>query len=265
LEGRAAYFFSSKKKRRSEVFDFATRLESMGETVAIGGFLRDLLLDGTRRFISDVDFVIRPPSLGEFERDMKKLNASRNRFGGYSIQLSRWKVEVWPLETTWAAVENHVDVTQMQDLLKVTFFNWDSILYSVSKRKVFASTKYFDQVSARFLDINLAPNPNPLGNAVRAVRYAHRWQAWLGRSLAEHIARQVKDVSWEVMANYERRSFGNSVMRFIDGDLAEKRLRCFLSSDYPVLQLTPKPEQLRLRLDDRQGENCSVVELVRSG
>jgi len=250
LEARAAYFFSSQKKRRSEVLEFAMGLERLGETVAIGGFLRDLLLVGNRRFTSDVDFVVKPDSLGAFERAMSRLNASRNRFGGYSIQLSRWKVEVWPLETTWAAVENHVHVEDMQDLLKVTFFTWDSVLYSVSKRKVLASANYFEQVRCRHLDINLAPNPNPLGNAIRAVRYAHRWHANMGRPLAEHVARQIKDVGWEAMAEHERRSFGNSVMLFLDGELIEKRLRSFVHSNDLTLRLNTVPEQLTLHLDD---------------
>jgi len=248
LQKKATYFFSSTREKRTEVAKFASELEALGETVAIGGFLRDLLLDGNRRFSSDVDFVVKPASLKEFERKMRSLNAERNRFGGYAIQLARWKVEVWPLSTTWAAVHQHVEVNAIPDLLKVTFFTWDSILYSVSKKRIIATEDYFDKVDQRVLDINLRPNPNPTGNAIRAIRYAHRWGAYVSRPLADHIACQLRDNDWSDLVRYEYRSFPNPILRFLDPEAMQSALDSFLRSSRTVHKLHAYPEQMSMEL-----------------
>ncbi|MBD8066037.1 hypothetical protein IC608_11190 [Devosia sp. PTR5] len=248
LRKRAHYFFSTARKRRSEVAAFAADLEKLGETVAIGGFLRDLHLNGNRHFSSDVDFVVNPHSLTDFERMMRSMDAVRNRFGGYAIQQSRWKVEVWPLALTWASVEKYVDVRSISDLLKVTFFTWDSVLYSVSHGRIITTEDYFDNVGKRLLDVNLRPNPNPVGNAVRAIRYAHKWRAAIGKQLAIHIAQQVKDVGWDQLAKYERQSFPQPILAFLDGESIQSAIDKFIEADEQSHQLFGDPAQLTLAL-----------------
>lgn len=250
LQRKAKYFFSSTRKKRSEVARFADSLEAIGETVAIGGFLRDLMLDGNRRFSSDVDFVVDPTSMAEFETVMRSLDAHRNRFGGYAIQLSKWKVEVWPLATTWAAVHQHVEVKAIEDLLKVTFFNWDSILYSVSERRVLACDHYFENVDRGLLDVNLRPNPNPMGNAIRAIRYSHRWGALVSRPLAEHIVCQLAEHHWADFVKYEKASFSQPILGFVDGERMTSALHQFLQSDRTEHKLHPEAVQLNMPLSE---------------
>lgn len=222
---RASYFFRSGRRSRGEVASFADRLADLGSVAVIGGMLRDLSLAGNAGFRSDVDFVVDPGSIAEFERLMAALGARRNRFGGYGIALRRWRVDVWPLERTWAAVAGHVEVRRPEDLLDATFFDWDAILYICSTRSVTARPDYFERLERRVLEVNLEPNPNPVGNAVRAIRYARRWNAAFGPRLAHHILRQARDHGWDTLARAERASFGTRVLATIDLEGLGRALR----------------------------------------
>ena len=219
------YFLRSGYRGREEVHSFAEGLLDLGPTVVIGGMLRDLCLSGNKEFDSDVDFVIQPASISQFERIMNLQGASRNRFGGYGLRLGRWKVDVWPLERTWAAVNHHIDLSSLDDLTQVTFFNWDAIVYSLETREITTRQGYFDGLQDRFLEINLEPNPNPLGNAVRAIRYVCRWQAGLGPRLANHVAREIHDHGWDALIAAEREGFSDNLLTELDGEAIATSLR----------------------------------------
>lgn len=248
LKKRADYFFSAPLCARHEVSGFAAELSKLGRAVVIGGLLRDLCLVGARGFNSDVDFVIDAAATADLDRMAKRLGARTNRFGGYEIMLAHWKVDVWPLERTWAAVEGHAAVASVKDLLGVTFFDWDAVLYAVDDQHVIADDRYFDRVRRRVLDINLEPNPNPLGNAVRALRYAERWRARFGRRLALHVAKQIRDHGWDSMVAGERRSFGTSILRSLDGDAVFAALEEQASAVDGCIRLPLGPEQQELPL-----------------
>lgn len=218
LKKRADYFFATPKRRRKELLDFSACLLNLGPTVAIGGFLRDLCLGGLWRFQSDVDFVVDPLSMPEFERFVESQSGKLNKFGGFSIALKHWKVDVWPLERTWAGVSGHVNIVTLDDLLKATFFDWDAILYSILDQSLISESDYFERLQSRVIDVNLEPNPNPLGNAVRALRYACRWEARIGERLAIHVARQVRDRGWATLVASEKQSFRNPILGTVDGD-----------------------------------------------
>jgi hypothetical protein len=225
LEKRASYFFATSARARSEVSAFAADLQNVGPIVVIGGFLRDVFLVGNREFTSDIDFVADPISIKEFDRFATRLGARLNRFGGCRIELKRWKVDVWPRERTWAAVHGHISLSCLHDLVNATFFDWDAVLYDLSTRRVITQQGYFERVCRRIIDINLEPNPNPIGNAVRAVRYAYRWDAALGNRLVEHVAKQIRDCGWHGLIATENRSFANPVLKAFDGDLVTAALQ----------------------------------------
>ncbi len=250
LKKRAEYFFGTHAKRRGEVAEFARTLSELGEVVVIGGCLRELLLSGNRTFTSDVDFVVDPRSMADFERLVISLRGQRNRFGGYGIQLTRWKVDVWPLERTWAAVHGHASVNSLSDLTGVTFFDWDAITYSISERRLTATPSYFERVRSRVIDINLCHSPNPSGNAVRAIRYAYRWDAALGPGLAEYVARRIHDDGWSALVAAERGKFPGPILQGLNEATLLRALKTGCGSAAPVM-LPMKPVQPELPLDHR--------------
>jgi hypothetical protein len=174
--------------------------------------------------------------------------AEINKFGGYGISLNRWKVDGWPLERTWAAVAGHVAISGLHDLVDVTFFDWDAILYSVANQKLVWGRSYFDRVRERVIDINLEPNPNPLGNAVRALRYAYRWDAALGKRLAAFVAKQIRDNGWGTIVAIERNSFPNPVLSGLDSDAIVSALRNRNPRGSGMVYLSLRPVQYEIEL-----------------
>lgn len=243
LKRMASYYFSSERRNRGEVATFSADLQKMGRVATIGGFLRDVYLAGNRRFQSDVDFVIDASSLHEFDSFVEKNNGSPNRFGGYSIRLGNWDVDVWPLQRTWAAVQGYVDVRRLEDLTQATFFDWDAVLFSIEEQKVICSSDYFEKVRSRILGINLAPNPNPLGNAIRALRYAQRWNARLSANLAEHVLKHLVDNGWATFVEREAKSYSKPVLHLLDGDRIGQHLRAELKQACHNVKLPLTPEQ----------------------
>ena len=247
LKKRVDYFFRSETRDRNEVARFAEQMSDLGQVAIIGGMLRNLYLEGTREFVSDVDFVIDCHSILEFERAMGTLNAQRNRFGGFGIDLNKWKVDIWPLQKTWAAVEGHLKVEKLDDLINATFFNWDEAIYRLNDHKLTTAPQYFEWLSRRLLEINLEANPNPMGNAIRAFRYAWRWNANFGPRLARHVLSQIVDRGWEAFLASERSSFSHRILDQLDGRKLHWRLQNYVEAgDEKPLHLNLQPHQQAL-------------------
>jgi hypothetical protein len=209
LKRRVCYFlFESQRRGRREVADFAKQIYSLRDVAIIGGMLRELAVAGNAAFTSDVDFVAKPIAVREFDRLMRRKGASINRFGGYRLELTSWKVDVWPLERTWASRAGYHDVHDFPDLLGATFFDWDAVLFDYGQRKVLAEPDYFSRLASKIIDVNLRPNPNPAGNAVRALRYAYLNELSFGRQLAEHVLECLSAHTWEDLIAREQKSFG---------------------------------------------------------
>ena len=258
LKTRTDYFFRSRSRSRAEVASFASRMAELGPVVVIGGMLRELYLGGNRNFVSDVDLVVNPTSMSEFDRVATQFQAKINRFGGYGLKLARWKIDVWPLERTWAAVHGYVDVRDVTDLLKVTFFDWDAITYQYHQKSINCGEHYFEKVDRRVLDINLEPNPNPLGNAVRALRYAWRWNAKLGPRLAHHVYVQLCERGWDGLVDAERSSFISQILRHVDGSRIFSSLRSLEREGWPrPVRLPLSAEQIKFPATFGFNENQS--------
>ncbi|QXR34272.1 hypothetical protein EGK70_010215 [Alcaligenes aquatilis] len=156
----------------------------------IGGLVRDFAREGREGFRSDLDLVIDGPadSVAAFAAE---LGAIPNRFGGFGCKLGPWMIDFWALETTWARRHRYVHVHRLEDVVGCTFFDWDAIAYDLRARRLICSDDYLDRIRERTLDINLLPNPSPLGNLVRAVRRLVLWELRAGPSLrcfiSEHL------------------------------------------------------------------------------
>ena len=231
LRDKADRFLSRRSAARREVVAFADELLEMGPTVVIGGLLRDLHLDGSRAFRSDVDFAVHPATLADFDRFAARHGGVANRFGGVAMRRGRWNVDVWPLQRTWARVAGHRRIERIEDLVEATFFDWDAVVYDVGGRTILARPGSLEAMRGRILGISLHANPNPFGNAVRALRYAVRYRAALAPELAEHVSGQIRDRGWSAMLAAERASFTHRVLERIEGG---ERLAEALSGPGPV-------------------------------
>ena len=230
LNKRVRYFFSTRYRHRSEVHETLGEFNSMGRVAAVGGMLRDLALFGNRSFCSDIDLVIAPHDLDEFTACMRRRGGVRNRFGGYALPSKKWRIDVWALPTTWAHVQGHVTVKSLEDIKRTTFFDCDAILYDFSDRRLKFDNDYFEKLHERTININLLPNPNPIGNAVRAFRYAMLKNLRWGPDLTCFVAEMVEEYGWTTLAQNEKKSFNTCCIEVLDKQKFRSALVGYLSN-----------------------------------
>jgi len=85
LKEKMRYFFRTRRKGRKAAVEFIKQLNKYGELVIIGGMLRDLSLEGNTSFYSDIDLVINPRNLDEFEEIIKSYHAKQNKYVRYGL------------------------------------------------------------------------------------------------------------------------------------------------------------------------------------
>lgn len=156
----------------------------------VGGLVRDFAYEGRSGFRSDLDLVIDAPQ-ESVAKLAASLNATSNRFGGFGCKHGPWKIDFWALETTWA--RRHVRVESLEDIVSCTFFDWDAIAYDLNGKRLICPENYLGRIRGKTLDINLLPNPSPLGNLVRAVRRLMIWEVQAGPSLRKFISEHLDD------------------------------------------------------------------------
>lgn len=196
LRKRVNRFFSPTDPRRADVVDTLRGFEPYGRVLVFGGAIRDLALHGSTSYPSDIDVVIQAADPDHMAEHLCTIGATRNRFGGFRFATKRWKFDVWRLEDTWALREGHVRGSCAEVLLATTFFDWDAIAYDFSQKRLLVEDEYFDKLAAGLLGINLPANPNPAGNARRALRIFASGRAGLESELAHFVAETTRPF-WE--------------------------------------------------------------------
>lgn len=214
LRKRVGRFLSSKAYGRDEVGRLLTNLQEVGDMAIFGGMLRDISLTGNSGFSSDIDLVISCDDKGALQRALGslKFRCVLNKFGGYRLLLSKWKVDIWALESTWAFREGLLSGRSFEDLIRTTFFDWDAIAYEVGTASIFAVDGYLERLEKRTLDINLERNPNPLGNSVKALRYAEKYGAKFTTRLSRYVDNHLGLVPVTEICAMERRSHENPML-----------------------------------------------------
>jgi hypothetical protein len=192
------------------------------EAAVIGGLVRDLALKGKEGFRSDIDIVIDAPSL-TISQLAELLDATPNRFGGYCFRNSRWKIDFWALENTWASREGYVSISSFSDLLRATFFDCDAILYNLNRRSVIADRHYLERLQAKTIEINLMPTPSITGNLLRAARRILFWNLQPGPKLRSFIEESLTSERFLEISAIEKSLYASCVTsRFSSaGDMRE--------------------------------------------
>lgn len=205
------WFLKSEKFGRPEVAAFLDGASAHARIFLFGGILRDLCLVGNEGFNSDIDIVVEVENRSKWDQYLYNQRFTRNKFGGFRVELSRWKVDVWELKDTWAFVHGY-SRPSITNLCDTTFFDWDGIAYDVRDGTFYCVNDYLSRVHNRILDINLEPNPNAFGNVVKALRYCERYEARLSARLARYVAAVTKGLEPKTICAYESHTSGWCVL-----------------------------------------------------
>ncbi|WP_404933569.1 hypothetical protein [Nitratireductor sp. L15S-10] len=248
LKKKIQYFLNSPYRGRDDVRRTVSELRAYGDIALIGGMLRDVALFGNAAFRSDLDFVIVPDDLRSFEQKMRSVGARVNRFGGYSLPSKKWQIDVWPLENTWAHQQGHIHIRDISDLREATFFSCDAIIYDLDKKCLHMKEGYFDHLARKILEINLRPNPNPKGNAVRAIRYALLKDFKWGPKLSRFVSEVIDEFGWDCLRDYELRSFKTSYLDTLINKHLKKELDLHINKEKHLFDPKEFTRQVQLFL-----------------
>lgn len=210
---RLRRFFEEPTSERRHVPSLISRLAEASDVFVFGGAVRDISLLGGSKFNGDVDIVVRAFDKSGLYSVMKSYDATRNKFGGYRLQIGRWKFDVWDSSETWAYKVGAVVEQTHLSLLETTFFNWDAIVFDAHQGVLHHGPQYFDDLADKYLELKLEDNPNMLGAFVRALRtLSLSDEICTGPKLSRFLKAQLANTANREIMSYEGGSFAKSYL-----------------------------------------------------
>jgi hypothetical protein len=107
-------------------------------------------------------------------------------------------------------------VEQLSDLLRCTFFDWDSVVFDLRTGQLLFDDAYLRRLKLGLMDLRLASNPNPAGSLVRALRRAALWRVRFGRELSEFSRYYLSVLDWQDLVERDKAAFGDAVLAHLD-------------------------------------------------
>jgi hypothetical protein len=189
------------------------------KAVLFGGAPRSLLIS---RFLHrrsgrprDLDIVIQGQSLEVLSRAFEMLISRETRFGGLQLRSDEWHFDVWPLERTWAILEDGISQPDFSDLPRTTFLNVEAVAIELwpmggSDRKIYSGDdQFFRAVIDRVVEVNRVDNPFPDLCVVRSLIMAHDLDFRIGSKLAQYIASYGPAISEKDLENIQNKHYGH--------------------------------------------------------
>jgi len=181
-------------KNYPKVNSLLSKLSSHGETMLIGGVLREFKDNALNKMPRDFDIVV--------DIDDKMLatilfsfNPQQNRFGGYKVIYNNLVIDIWSLKNTWAFKENIISCSPEEyssRLQDTVFLNIDAIVYNLSY-DIWYDEKYKDAIRTRILDIVLKENPHLALNIVRTILLKQKYSMQLSERLKEVVCEFIEN------------------------------------------------------------------------
>jgi len=223
-----------RKRLRSEVARFYQRdqriwkkpvvdmLRSLQEAnmdaVFFGGTLRSLLVSRIRHNKQgrprDVDIVISGGSIDAIRTLIEHKIERETRFGGLQVREREWQFDLWPLERTWAFVNDNEQDRGFAELPKTTFLNMEAIAVEIwpkpgKARKIYAGdNQFFDGLMNRLLEVNREHNPFPDLCVVRSLVMASTLNFDIGPKLARYIVAHGERMSTQDLRDVQQSHYG---------------------------------------------------------
>ena len=215
LRGHLSEFASDKSAwRYHPVYGVLKTIHEYGESAFLcGGAVRDILLYGRQSAPRDLDIILAYLPENHVESLLKTYEGRRTKFGGISIKVLDWNLDIWSLMETWAFKERLVRGFCFADFPKTTFLDIDAVAIELFTKKGCArkiySKGFFEAMLNKTIDINFEENPYPAVCIAKSLAYALKFRFKLSRRLAEYIIRYSEQIGAEEIANIFQKRYGN--------------------------------------------------------
>lgn len=193
--------------------------ETNARAVFFGGTLRSLL--ASRMFCHkagrprDVDIVVSGALIEDLRERFEEIISRTTRFGGLQLQRLGWQFDVWPLDRTWAFVNDAVVDPEFEHLPSTTFFNLEAIAVEVwaspgKPRAIYSGDdQFFEGLMDRVLEINREENPYPELCVVRALVMSSGLEFQIGPRLAKYVVDHGEVMTQADLAEVQRHHYGS--------------------------------------------------------
>ena len=168
-----------------------------------GGAVRDILLSNKRNRIvpRDLDIILGYVEVEKVADSFSDFVRRWNCYGGVSIQIRDWSIDMWSLKKTWAFVKQLVEGKGLSDFPKTTFLDIEAVAVQLftkkgRKRNIY-SKGFFESILKKTIEINLEDNTNPAMCIVRSLNTATKFRFAIGPKLAKYIADYTSKIELE--------------------------------------------------------------------
>lgn len=192
--------------------------ETGARAVFFGGTPRTLLLSrltsGASGRPRDIDIVVQGVSVEELRKQFLEIISRETRFGGLQLRRRGWQFDVWPLEQTWAFLQDATASPDFSKLPETTFFNLEAIAAEVwpepgRERAIYSGDdQFFSGIADRVLEINRRDNPFPQLCVVRALLMGSSLDFSIGPQLAHYVAERGAKLAPSEMEDIQHHHYG---------------------------------------------------------
>lgn len=245
------------------------------QAVFFGGTLRSLLLSRLRHQRPgrprDVDIVVAGMSASDLREKFHPIIVRQTRFGGFQLERMNWQFDVWPLQCTWAFVQDGTQSPRFAALPSTTFFNLEAIAVDVwappgRSRTIYSGDdQFFQGIISQTLEINREENPFPALCVVRSIVMAYSTGFAIGPRLARYLTRTNASISDSELMDAQRNHYGRircdvpTMRRWLE-HIEESHSR-----DSRSTIALPQPRQLMLWPEEGKWPkvNCYILSYAR--
>ena len=141
--------------------------------------------------VRDIDVVIEGVSLDDLRKAFRDAIIRETRFGGLTLRLEDWFVDVWPLESTWGwpLLDK---VSSFSNLPRTTFFSLEAVAVELcgdsAQPRTVHQHRFEESIQKKTVFLNLPQNPYPELCIVRAFALARKLDFALAADLVRHLA-----------------------------------------------------------------------------
>jgi hypothetical protein len=128
------------------------------------------------------------------------------------VGADNWRFDIWPLEKTWAFDVLGRRPVVFEELPKTTFLNIDAIAVKISPEyrcsEVF-ECGFFQAITSRTIDINLAENPFPILASIRSLVLARDTHFAISATLAAYIIQHLNGMPTSETVAVQQQHYGS--------------------------------------------------------
>jgi hypothetical protein len=213
LRKRVSSFLTRKARGRERLAEALEQIGMVSDSAFFfGGFMRELLLHGGVVQPRDIDIVVSGAASEILYSQFKDYVERRTRFGGLSLRVDGWRIDLWPLEETWAFRSGLCGTPAFSRLPSTTFLNLEAIVVEVATRpgreRNLYSRGFFEALASKVLEVNLEPNPYPELAIVRSLVTAANLRFRIGPKLLEYIVTRSEGISTDLFMQVQRSHYG---------------------------------------------------------